>query len=158
VIDKKTATLFSACTESAAFSVKTNIDNIKQAHIFGKYIGICFQIKDDIFDYFGNKKIGKPTGNDMLEGKLTLPVIYALNTANDEWAKEIALKVKSRTASLEEINELTQFAKHHNGIEYAYKKMNDCKEKAIYMLSNFPDTDVKAALTAYVDYVAERKN
>ncbi|KAA6304498.1 Octaprenyl-diphosphate synthase, partial [termite gut metagenome] len=127
-------------------------------HLFGKYLGICFQIKDDIFDYFVNKEIGKPTGNDMLEGRLTLPAIYALNTTNDEWAKKIALKVKSRTASLEEINELTQFTKQHNGIEYAYKKMNDCREKAICMLSNFPDTEVKAALIAYVNYVIERKN
>ncbi|KAA6328763.1 Octaprenyl-diphosphate synthase [termite gut metagenome] len=157
VIDKKTATLFSACTESAAFSMKTSMDNVKLAHLFGKYIGICFQIKDDIFDYFGNKTIGKPTGNDMLEGKLTLPAIYALNTTNDEWARKIALKVKSRKASLEEINELTQFAKQHDGIEYAYKKMNDYKEKAISMLSHFLDTDVKTALTAYVDYVVERK-
>ncbi|KAA6323051.1 Octaprenyl-diphosphate synthase [termite gut metagenome] len=158
VIDKKTATLFSVCTESAAFSMKTTANNIEQAHLFGKYLGICFQIKDDIFDYFVNKEIGKPTGNDMLEGRLTLPAIYALNTTNDEWAKKIALKVKSRTASLEEINKLTQFTKQHNGIEYAYKKMNDCREKAICMLSNFPDTEVKAALIAYVNYVIERKN
>ncbi|KAA6315665.1 Octaprenyl-diphosphate synthase [termite gut metagenome] len=158
VIDKKTATLFSVCTESAALSMKTDANNTKQAHFFGKYLGICFQIKDDIFDYFDNKEIGKPTGNDMLDGRLTLPVIYALNTANDEWAKKIALKVKSRTASLEEINELTQFTKHHNGIEYAYRKMDDCREKAINVLSNFPDTDVKAALIAYVNYVVERNN
>ncbi|KAA6310612.1 Octaprenyl-diphosphate synthase [termite gut metagenome] len=138
VIDKKTATLFSVCTESAALSMKTDANNTKRAHFFGKYLGICFQIKDDIFDYYDNKEIGKPTGNDMLDGRLTLPVIYALNTANNEWAKKIALKVKSRTASLEEINELTQFTKHHNGIEYAYRKMDDCREKAINVLSNFP--------------------
>ncbi|KAA6342345.1 Octaprenyl-diphosphate synthase [termite gut metagenome] len=157
VIAKKTATLFSACTESAALSMEADAESVRCTRLFGKYVGICFQIKDDIFDYFDSEEIGKPTGNDMLEGRLTLPVIYALNTTVDERAKKIALKIKRREANLEEINELTNFTKRHKGIEYAHKMMNDYKEKALALLSVFPDTDVKRALVAYVDYMIERK-
>jgi octaprenyl-diphosphate synthase len=137
--------------------MEADADSIKCTRLFGKYVGICFQIKDDIFDYFDNEEIGKPTGNDMLEGRLTLPVIYALNTTDDESAKKIALKIKKREADLKEINELTVFAKRHKGIEYAHKMMNDYKEKALALLSVFPDTDVKRALVTYVDYMIERK-
>ena len=79
--------------------------------MLGEYIGICFQIKDDIFDYFDNKEIGKPTGNDMLEGKLTLPALYVLNTTKNEEAQEIAIKVKEGTATLDEIAHLISFIK-----------------------------------------------
>ena len=89
---------------------------MKLARLLGEYIGICFQIKDDIFDYFDSKEIGKPTGNDMLEGKLTLPVLYALNRANDNQATEIALKVKEGTATLDEIARLIAFTKENGGI------------------------------------------
>jgi octaprenyl-diphosphate synthase len=157
VIVKKTATLFSVCTESAALSKEADADSIECTRLFGKYVGICFQIKDDIFDYFDNEEIGKPTGNDMLEGRLTLPVIYALNTTGNESAKKIALKIKRRKANLKEIDELTDFAKQHGGIEYAHKIMNDYKEKALALLSVFPDTNVKRALVSYVDYMIERK-
>ena len=87
------------------------------ARQFGEYIGLCFQIKDDIFDYYDSKEIGKPTGNDMLEGKLTLPVLYALNSTKDESAEEIAVKVKNGTASADEIARLIEFAKQQGGIE-----------------------------------------
>jgi octaprenyl-diphosphate synthase len=157
IITKKTAALFSACTESAALSMEADADSIECIRLFGKYVGLCFQIKDDIFDYFTNEEIGKPTGNDMLEGRLTLPVIYALNTTSEESVKTIALKIKKREATLEEINELIDFAKQHNGIEYAHKVMNEYKEKALALLSAFPDTDVKHALVTYVDYMIERK-
>jgi octaprenyl-diphosphate synthase len=157
VITKKTATLFSACTESAALSMKAGADSIEYIRLFGKYVGLCFQIKDDIFDYFDNGEIGKPTGNDMLEGRLTLPVIYALNTTDNEGARKIALKIRRREANMEEISELTAFTKQHKGIEYAHKMMNDYKEKALALLSVFPDTDVKHALVAYVNYMIERK-
>ena len=79
VIRKKTAALFAACTKAAALSVDANEEEAEFARLLGEYIGICFQIKDDIFDYFNSKEIGKPTGNDMLEGKLTLPALYVLN-------------------------------------------------------------------------------
>ena len=146
VIRKKTAVLFAACTKSGALSVG----------VTDEYIGLCFQIKDDIFDYYDSKKIGKPTGNDMLEGKLTLPVLYALNSTKDKAAEEIAVKVKSGSATTDEIDYLIEFAKQQGGIEYAVQTMLAFKEKALSLLLTLPDTDVKTALVAYLNYVVDR--
>ena len=127
------------------------------ARLLGEYIGICFQIKDDIFDYFDSKEIGKPTGNDMLEGKLTLPVLYALNRANDNQAAEIALKVKEGTATLAEIARLIAFTKENGGIEYAVRTMNAYKQKAFGLLASLPDSAICVALRSYLDYVVDRE-
>ncbi|WP_373833566.1 polyprenyl synthetase family protein, partial [Bacteroides heparinolyticus] len=117
----------------------------------------CFQIKDDIFDYFDSKEIGKPTGNDMSEGKLTLPVLHVLNTVKDEAMRELAVRVKNGQAASDEIARLIEFTKQHGGIEYALQTMYAYKEKALSLLASMPDTDVKAALAAYLDYVVERE-
>lgn len=156
VIRKKTAVLFAACTKAGALSVGIDDEKAEFARLFGEYIGLCFQIKDDIFDYFESKEIGKPTGNDMLEGKLTLPVLYALNKTNDEAAAALAVKVKNGEATSDEIAHLIEFAKQHGGIEYAIQTMQAYKEKALSLLAGLPDTDVKAALAGYLDYVVER--
>ena len=103
VISKKTAALFAACTKAGALSVDTSDENVEKARLLGEYIGLCFQIKDDIFDYYDNLSIGKPTGNDMREGKLTLPALYALNATGDARAAEWARKVKNGTATADEI-------------------------------------------------------
>ncbi|WP_294587989.1 polyprenyl synthetase family protein [uncultured Bacteroides sp.] len=157
VIRKKTAVLFAACTKAGALSVGADDEKAEFARLFGEYIGLCFQIKDDIFDYSESKEIGKPTGNDMLEGKLTLPVIYALNATKDKVAEEIAIKVKNGEASTDEIACLIDFTKQHGGIEYATKTMYAFREKALSLLASIPDSDVKTALTAYLDYVVERE-
>ncbi len=157
VIRKKTAVLFAACTKAGALSVGADDEKAEFARLFGEYIGLCFQIKDDIFDYSESKEIGKPTGNDMLEGKLTLPVIYALNATKDKVAEEIAIKVKNGEASTDEIACLIEFTKQHGGIEYATKTMYAFREKALSLLASIPDSDVKTALTAYLDYVVERE-
>ena len=157
VIRKKTAALFAACTEAAAYSVGVSEEEVKLARLLGEYIGICFQIKDDIFDYFDSKEIGKPTGNDMLEGKLTLPVLYALNRANDNQATEIALKVKEGTATLDEIARLIAFTKENGGIEYAVRTMNAYKQKAFGLLASLPDSAICVALRSYLDYVVDRE-
>ena len=156
VIRKKTAVLFAACTKSGALSVGVTDEQAEFARQFGEYIGLCFQIKDDIFDYYDSKKIGKPTGNDMLEGKLTLPVLYALNSTKDKAAEEIAVKVKSGSATTDEIDYLIEFAKQQGGIEYAVQTMLTYKEKAMSLLLTLPDTDVKTALVAYLNYVVDR--
>ena len=156
VIRKKTAVLFAACTKSGALSVGVTDEQAEFARQFGEYIGLCFQIKDDIFDYYDSKKIGKPTGNDMLEGKLTLPVLYALNSTKDKAAEEIAVKVKSGSATTDEIDYLIEFAKQQGGIEYAVQTMLAFKEKALSLLLTLPDTDVKTALVAYLNYVVDR--
>ena len=156
VIRKKTAALFAACTKAAALSVEITDEKVEFARLFGENIGICFQIKDDIFDYFESKEIGKPTGNDMLEGKLTLPALYVLNTTNDAWAQEMALKVKDGTATVDEIARLIEFIKQNGGIEYAIKVMYEYKERALDLLRMLPDSAVKTALITYVDYVVDR--
>lgn len=157
VIRKKTAILFSACTRAGAISVGAPDEVVEVARLFGEYIGICFQIKDDIFDYYDNSAIGKPTGNDMLEGKLTLPALYVLNNAPDEEAHRIAFRVKEGTATTDEIARLVQFTKQHGGIEYALRTIRDYKEKALALLAPLPDSEVKTALAAYLDYVVERE-
>ena len=156
VIRKKTAALFAACTKAAALSVEVTDEKAEFARLFGENIGICFQIKDDIFDYFESKEIGKPTGNDMLEGKLTLPALYVLNTTTDAWAQEMALRVKAGTATVDEITRLIEFIKQNGGIEYAVKVMYEYKERALDLLRTLPDSAVKTSLITYLDYVVDR--
>lgn len=157
VIRKKTAALFAACTKAAAFSVGVSDEKVEFARLLGEYIGVCFQIKDDIFDYYDSMEIGKPTGNDMLEGKLTLPALYVLNTVKDSGAEEIAYKVKEGTATPDEIAQLITFIKDNGGIEYAIQTMNEYRQKAFEMLATLPDSDVCVALRAYIDYVVSRE-
>ncbi len=157
VIRKKTAVLFAACTKAGALSVGLADEMVEKARLFGEYIGLCFQLKDDIFDYYESKIVGKPTGNDMLEGKLTLPAIKVLNSTDDKVAHMIAAKVKKGEATRDEIAQLIEFVKQNGGIDYALKVMHSYREKAASLLANFPDSPVKASLYAYLDYVVERE-
>ena len=157
VIHKKTAALFAACTKAGALSVGADAEKTEFLRRFGEYIGLCFQIRDDIFDYYESKEIGKPTGNDMLEGKLTLPVLYALNSTCDEEASALAVRVKAGKATADEIARLITFAKQHGGIEYAIQKMDNYRDKALELLSFAPANDVTDALAAYINYVVERE-
>lgn len=156
VIRKKTAALFASCTKAGALSVGADEAKTEALCRFGEYIGLCFQVKDDIFDYYESKEIGKPTGNDMLEGKLTLPVLYALNSTHDERATLLARRVKAGQATADEISELIAFAKGHGGIEYAWQTMDGLRAKALDLLAAFPADEVTEALTAYINYVVER--
>ena len=157
VIRKKTAALFAACAKSAAISANASPDQSQKAHLFGEYIGICFQIKDDIFDYFECAELGKPTSQDMLEGKLTLPAIYVLNTTTEKWVCDLAVKVKEGTISEQEINRLVCFTRENGGIEYAERMMDKYHQKARNILDDFPDSKVKDSLLAYLDYVVARE-
>ena len=148
--------MFAACTKSAALSVHATGDEIEILRKFGEYIGICFQIKDDIFDYSDSKEIGKPTGIDMLEGKLTLPVLYVLNNKKDAWAVSLATRVKNGTATTDEIASLIAYTKENGGIEYAEIVMDEYRQKAIELLNIFPDTPVKKSLELYIDFVIDR--
>ena len=156
IIKNKTAALFAACAEAGAMSVSSDEMDVKLMKEFGECIGICFQIRDDIFDYSKDSQIGKPTGNDMKEGKLTLPVIHALLKKGDEQMLTLARKVKSRNVSQEEINILVEFTKENGGIHYAEEVMRGYSEKAKHLLDKYPSSDTKQALFAYVDYVVER--
>lgn len=157
VIQQKTAALFEACASIGALSAGASEDDIHQAKLFGSNLGMIFQIRDDIFDYYDNSDIGKPTGNDMTEGKLTLPVIYALNTTRDADMLGLARKVKSGDVSREEIERLVEFTKQNGGIEYAEKKMWEIHAESVHFLeSEVTDPEVRRSLRGYLDYVIER--
>ena len=157
MISKKTATLLSACSEIGAISVNASPEITNKCHLFGKYLGYCFQIKDDIFDYFENAELGKPTGNDIREGKITLPLLYALKTAPQE---EIAHKIeiiKQQDFTPENISILINFAINHGGIEYAESKLLDYKNKAIELIKSFPASDARESLLLLAEFFSERK-
>ena len=157
VIKQKTAALFEACCAMGAMSVNASEEDIVKVRKFGQNLGIIFQIRDDIFDYYDSTEIGKPTGNDMLEGKLTLPVIHVLLTTQNEKMLEIAYKVKARTVTQEEISALVEFTKHNGGIEYAEKCMQEYHEKCVEFINeNVVDPQLKESLLAYTDYVTAR--
>ena len=158
VIKMKTAALFEACCEIGAMSANATEEDLEKAKTFGRNLGIIFQIRDDIFDYYDSKEIGKPTGNDMAEGKLTLPVLYALNSTEDEEMKAIARKVKSRDVLQEEISRLVAFTKANGGIEYAEQKMLELRSQCLQFIDAESVTEeIRIALTAYIDYVIQRK-
>ena len=157
VIQQKTAALFEACAAIGALSAGAEAEEVRKAGEFGKNLGIIFQIRDDIFDYYDSKEIGKPTGNDMTEGKLTLPVIYALNHTDFESMQTLAKKVKAGTINKDEIAVLVEFTKQQGGIEYAERRMEEFSQLCMdYIKVNVKEKAVKEALTAYVDYVVQR--
>lgn len=157
IIHNKTAALFAACAELGAISAGGSEGYVKNARKFGEIIGICFQIRDDIFDYYADSAIGKPTGNDMAEGKLTLPAIYAITRTDREDVRLWARKVKAGEASVEEIAQLVEYTKQSGGIEYAERRMKELHLEALNLLdSHWHNADVKAALKDYIDYVVER--
>lgn len=156
IIDNKTAALFASCCESGAVASGASDDDVANMRTFGTTIGRCFQIRDDMFDYEHDDSIGKPTGNDMKEGKLTLPVIYALESKGDEDMFSLARKVKNGLASAEDIERLVIFTKESGGIEYAANVMNRYADDAKKLLDRYPDSEVKQSLIAFVDYVIAR--
>ena len=158
VIRQKTAALFEACAGIGALSVNASALQVEEAKRFGQNLGVIFQIRDDIFDYYDSREIGKPTGNDMTEGKLTLPIIYALKSSGDEEMLRLARKVKAREITSDEIAKLVAFTKKNGGIEYADKRMWDFHAECMSFLDNFvADKSIYDALKAYLDYVIERK-
>lgn len=158
VIKMKTAALFEACCEIGAMSANANDEDLLKARNFGRNLGIIFQIRDDIFDYYDSKEIGKPTGNDMAEGKLTLPVLYALNSTHDAEMEEIARKVKRGDVTRDEIALLVDFTKANGGIEYAEQKMLELRNKCLeYIDSESVSDEIRISLRSYIDYVIQRK-
>lgn len=157
IIHHKTAALFETCAQLGALSAGASQQQTAAAARLGEIIGICFQIRDDIFDYYSDSAIGKPTGNDMAEGKLTLPAIHALaQVPTDHPAHIWAQKVKTREATPHEISSLVEFTKTHGGIDYARKVMDDYRAQALPLVADIPDADVRQALTLYVDYTIGR--
>ena len=157
VIKQKTAALFESCAVIGAQAGKATPEEVEAARQFGQTLGIIFQIRDDIFDYYESKEIGKPTGNDMAEGKLTLPVIYALNSTRNAAMLQLAHKVKDNTVTPDEIARLVAFTKQQGGIEYAEQRMDKLHQQTLdYIDKHVTDADIKTGLQAYIDYVVKR--
>ncbi len=140
VINNKTASLLEACTKIGAITGGADRITIDMFALFGKYLGICFQIMDDIFDYF-NADIGKPTGNDIREGKITLPLIYAFRQAPENVSRNMFDIVVNQDYSLQNIDQLIGFAKEYGGVEYAYRKIDEYLLKAKEAIANFSFND-----------------
>jgi octaprenyl-diphosphate synthase len=157
VIQKKTAMLLSACAEIGAISSNATDKHIDYCRLFGEYLGYCFQIKDDIFDYFTDQDIGKPTGNDIIEGKITLPLLYALHSENNKERIYYQQMIREKNFTPHHINELIAFAKTSGGIDYAKSCMNNYYDKAVEIISKLPDSESRSSLLLLADYIVERK-
>lgn len=157
IISRKTAALFEACCAIGAISAGVPESRVGEAKRFGKTMGVIFQIRDDIFDYYDSPEIGKPTGNDMAEGKLTLPVIYALRSTGDEGMLALARKVKQGTVTADEIARLVAFTKANGGIDYAERRMQEMHAEAMAFIDKeVADPALRRSLAAYLDFVIKR--
>jgi octaprenyl-diphosphate synthase len=137
-------------------SVTTDAEAIERMRLFGEYAGMAFQIKDDLFDYQKSNLIGKPTGNDLREKKITLPLLHALNKADSNDKSRILKIVRKRLKSAADLREVSEFVAANGGFEYAEKVMGGFTEKAIAQLADYPESEVKTALIEYVNYITSR--
>lgn len=156
IIRQKTATLIAACCSLGAASVRPDSEFVETFRKFGELCGMAFQIKDDLFDY-GENRIGKPTGIDIKEQKMTLPLIYALNSASDRDRKWLINSVKNHNTDKKRVREVIGFVKSSGGLEYAEGRMQDFKQEALDMLAPFPQSPYRDALELMVNYVVDRK-
>ncbi|GAA3597005.1 polyprenyl synthetase family protein [Flavivirga amylovorans] len=156
IIRQKTATLIAACCSLGAASVKPESDHVESMRKFGELIGMAFQIKDDLFDY-GETQIGKPTGIDIKEQKMTLPLIYVLNQSSKKDKNWLINSIKNHNKDTKRVKEVIAFVKNNGGLDYAVKKMKAFQEEALQMLQTFPESDYRNSLELMVNYVIDRK-
>ena len=156
IIRQKTATLIAACCSLGAASVKPNSSEVETMREFGELIGMAFQIKDDLFDY-GERQIGKPTGIDIKEQKMTLPLIYVLNNSSKEDKSWLINSIKKHNKDSKRVKEVIAFVKTNGGLEYAVKKMKEYQSKALTILQKYPESDYRNSLELMVNYVIDRK-
>ncbi len=157
IIRQKTATLIAACCACGASAANQGEKTIQKMHQFGELVGIAFQMKDDLFDYYSDSTIGKPTGIDIKEQKMTLPLIYALNHADKKQRKFIINTVKNHNTDTEKVRKVIAYVKQSGGIEYTVDKMKIYQQKALALLQDFEDNDARKSLEILVNYVIERK-
>ena len=155
IIRQKTATLIAACCSLGAASVKPNTNDVEQMRKFGELIGMAFQIKDDLFDY-GEEKIGKPTGIDIKEQKMTLPLIYVLNNCTQKEQNWLINSVKKHNKNKARVKEVIAFVKEKGGLAYAVSKMETFQLEALELLKKYPNSEYKEALVLMVNYVISR--
>ncbi|MXV37553.1 polyprenyl synthetase family protein [Flavobacteriaceae bacterium Ap0902] len=156
IIRQKTATLIAACCEAGARSTGCTEEMAAKMNRFGELVGIAFQIKDDLFDYTSTNLIGKPIGIDIKEQKMTLPLIYSINTASKSEKKWLIRSVKKHNNNKKRVNEVIEYVKTHGGLNYARQVMFDYRDKAIRILDEFPDSEAKTSLLTLLNYVVER--
>lgn len=156
IIRQKTATLIAACCALGARSVSDDDEAVERMRKFGELIGMAFQIKDDLFDYTDDA-IGKPTGIDIKEQKMTLPLIYALNNCSSKEKSWCINSIKNHNKDKKRVKEVIQFVKDKNGLAFAEQKMMEFKEEALALLTHFPHSPYKESLQLMVNYVTERK-
>ncbi|PIB38490.1 polyprenyl synthetase family protein [Maribacter sp. 4G9] len=156
IIRQKTATLIAACCSLGACSVKPDSQDVETFRKFGELCGMAFQIKDDLFDY-GEEKIGKPTGIDIKEQKMTLPLIYVLNNCSKKEKNWLINSVKNHNKNKKRVKEVIAFVKEVGGLEYAVAKMLQFKDEALSLLHQYPKSDYRDSLELMVNYVVERK-
>ncbi len=157
IIGDKTASLFVACVEMGGYSVNASDADIERLGRFARLFGLCFQIKDDIFDYFEDTRIGKPTGNDLREGKVTLPLLYALSRTDLPEHDEMRRLACGDSLDTGQINTLIDFAKRAGGIDYAYRRMEELRAEAVEIISGFPESETRTTFIDLFDYVIARK-
>jgi len=155
IISKKTAILFSSCTALSALLNGASDADIESFRHFGHVAGLCFQIMDDILDYHDSIETGKPSGNDLKEGKFTLPAIYALNHSDRDWSNHIKA-IRSLDATPEQIRDVTEYSVSNGGIDYAFAKMEELKKQALQGLPSFIADDLGTAFTAYLELITNR--
>jgi octaprenyl-diphosphate synthase len=156
IIRQKTATLIAACCSLGACSVKPGSEEVDSFRKFGELCGMAFQIKDDLFDY-GTEKIGKPTGIDIKEQKMTLPLIYVLNNCSAKEKKWLINSVKNHNKDKKRVKQVIALVKERGGLKYAETKMNAFKNQALELLNTYPDSPYKEALSLMVNYVVDRQ-
>ncbi|APG60258.1 polyprenyl synthetase family protein [Christiangramia salexigens] len=156
IIRQKTATLIAACCSLGAASVKPDSNEVSKMRRFGELIGMAFQIKDDLFDY-GTEKIGKPTGIDIKEQKMTLPLIYTINTVSKKDKDWLINSVKNHNKDRKRVKEVIAFVKENGGLDYAVKRMKEFQSEALLILKDYPESPYRESLELMVNYVIERK-
>ncbi len=157
IIRKKTASLIASCCAIGAASAGANTEEVEQMRLFGEYIGIAFQIKDDLLDY-GDDDIGKPTGIDLKEKKLTLPIIYTINNADKATRNYIINSIKNHNTDKKRVAEVIKYVNEQDGIAYTRKAMIGYKQKALAILANQPNREIAEKLAMLVEYIIDRKN
>lgn len=156
-IERKTASLFMACVEMGGYAVGASDADIAAISEFARLLGLCFQIKDDIFDYYEDKNIGKPTGNDLREGKITLPLLHVLETDTSALRPAMLQLSQQEELSTDDINRLIEYAKANDGIDYAYATMESLKAQAAPILDRFDNKAVTGYLADILDYTIHRE-
>mgnify|MGYP002620776989 CR=1 FL=1 len=157
IIRQKTASLIASCCAAGAASVSEDPEVVAKMKKFGELVGLAFQIKDDIFDYGDDKKIGKPTGNDIRERKMTLPLIYTLNTAEKADRKWLINTIKNHNQEQKYIKEAIKRVIASGGVEYAYRRMMQLKDEALEVIADIKDNEAKRALVGLVEYTVNRE-